>query len=118
MGLPALAVVTTCVALLATALVPVSASAATSAVDLSMSIGDGGVPFVAQQDPGTTSTPSGTWTLTVRNTGPSASSGTTQVVFSASGNDPNFLPSSGSGWSCEDTGYLVRTCTNGAAVPA
>ena len=112
----ALAAATVCVALLATGLVSASASGATSAVDLIMSLSDGGSPFVARQDPGTTSTPSGTWTLTVRNTGTSASSGTTQVVFSASGDNGAFLPSSGSGWSCQDTGYLVRTCTNGTAV--
>jgi hypothetical protein len=117
-GLRALAVATTGVALLGTAVVsaPTSASAATSAVDLVMSLSDGGLPFIAQQDPGTSSTPSGTWTLTVRNTGTSASSGTTQVVFSASANSGNFLPSSGSGWSCQDTAYLQRTCTNGTAV--
>jgi hypothetical protein len=99
------------------AIAPVSASAASSAVDLTMSISDGGVPFVAQKDASTTSRPSGTWTVTVRNTGTSASSGTTQIVFAAYATG-YFLPSDGTGWTCADTGDRVRTCTNTAKVPA
>ena len=87
------------------------------AVNLSMSLGDGGSPFVAQADASTTSTPSGTWTVTVRNTGTSASSGTTTIQFEASSTG-YFLPSAGTGWTCDDTGDRVRTCTNAASVPA
>jgi hypothetical protein len=87
------------------------------AVDLSMSIGDGGSPWAAQANAATSSTPSGTWTVTVRNTGTFASSGTTQIVFAASATG-YFLPSAGSGWTCSDTGDRVRTCTNTAPVPA
>jgi hypothetical protein len=81
-----------------------------------MSLSDGGSPWVAQADASTTTTPSGTWTLTVRNTGTSASSGTTQIQFDASATG-YFLPSAGTGWTCADTGDRVRTCTNTAAVP-
>ena len=89
------------------------------AVNLSMSIGDGGSPWVAQKDASTTSTPSGTWTITVRNTGTSASSGTTTIRLDAISTG-YFLPSSGQGWTCTDTpaGDRIRTCTNDAVVPA
>jgi hypothetical protein len=113
----AFAVVSVCAGLLAISLVPASASAASPAVDMVMSVGDGGSPFVAQADAFTTSTPSGTWTVTVRNTGTSASSGTTTIQIEAGGTG-YFLTSAGSGWSCADTGDRVRTCTNAAAVPA
>ena len=83
-----------------------------------MSIDDGGSPFVAQKDAGTTSTPSGTWTVTVRNTGTAASSGTTEVDFGL-GNITGYLqPASGSGWTCDNTSQSDLTCTNTAAVPA
>jgi hypothetical protein len=85
-----------------------------------MSVGDGGVPFVARKDASPTSPRSGTWTVTVRNTGTAASSGTTQVQFDTTPNGgyTGFLqPVGGSGWSC-DTNNLVATCTNTAAVPA
>ena len=90
------------------------------AVNLSMSVSDGGSPFVAQKDAATSSTPSGTWTVTVRNTGTSASSGTTTINFNANvnGNGTGYLlPGTGQGWTC-DNDVHVRTCTNDAAVPA
>ena len=111
------AVAFACVVLLAVNLTPALASTASPAVDMIMSLGDGGSPFVAQKDASSTSTPSGTWTVTVRNTGTSASSGTTTIQLQA-GATGYFLPSAGQGWSCTDTGDRVRTCTNDAAVPA
>jgi hypothetical protein len=44
-----------------------------------MPISDGGSPSAAQQNAGATSPPSGTWTVTVRNTGTAANSGTAQI---------------------------------------
>ena len=103
-------------------LLPASASAASSAVDLSMSVSDGGAPFVAQQNASPTSGAGGTWTVTVRNTGTAASSGTTQVQFNAApyGNVYGYLQTSGgSGWTCDNNGNgYVETCTNTTAVPA
>ena len=91
------------------------------AVNLSMSIDDGGSPFVAVQGASITGPSSGAWTVTVRNTGTVASSGTTQVEFNAAvnGNHYGYLQDSlgGTGWSCDNTGY-VATCTNAASVPA
>jgi hypothetical protein len=85
---------------------------------MTMSVDDGGSPFVAQADALTTSTPSGTWTATARNTGTSASPGTTTINFNANGNGIGYLlPGTGQGWT-RDTGDRVRTCTNDAAVPA
>ena len=94
-----------CLALLAWSLVPASALAASSAVDLVVSVSDGGSPFVAQKDAATSSTPSGTWTVTVRNTGTSASSGTTTINFNANvnGNGTGYLlPGTGQGWTCDN----------------
>jgi hypothetical protein len=82
-----------------------------------MSVSDGGSPFAAQQNAGPTSPPSGTWTVTVRNTGTAASSGTTQIQLSMDYNSSHLQPASGSGWSCDTTSYGA-TCTNTAAVPA
>src|SRR5215469_9407252 len=84
------------------------------AVDMSMSLSDGGAPWTAQSNQQST-TPSGTWTLRVRNTGTVASSGTTTIVFSAYSTG-KFLPSTGKGWSCDDTNAVVRTCTSGWSV--
>jgi hypothetical protein len=67
-----------------------------------MSVSDGGSPWVAQSDASTASAPSGTWTVRVRNTGTSASSGTTTVEFDA-GATGYFLPSAGQDWTCTDT---------------
>ena len=87
------------------------------AVNLSMSVGNGGSPWVAQSDASTASPPSGTWTVRVRNTGTSASSGTTTVELDAAATG-YFLPSAGQGWTCTDTGDRIRSCSNDAAVPA
>jgi hypothetical protein len=97
--------------------VSASASAASPAVDMVMSISDGGSPFVARADASTSSTPSGTWTVTVRNTGTSASSGTTTIQFAASATG-YFPASAGTGWTCTDTGDRARSCSNTAHVPA
>jgi hypothetical protein len=106
----AVAALSVCIAL-ALSLVPAAASAASaSPVDLVMSVDDGGSPWVAQKDAQTTSTPSGTWTITVRNTGTSASSGTTTIQLDAISTG-YFLPSAGQGWTCTDTGDRIRTCT-------
>jgi Cutinase len=115
----AVAIVSVCVALLVIGLVPGSASAASSGVDMVMSLSDGGSPFVAQKDASTTSTPSGTWTITVRNTGTAASSGTTTIELDAIATG-YFLPSAGQGWTCTDivSTDRVRSCTNDASVPA
>ena len=92
------------------------------AVNLSMSVSDGGAPFVARKDASPTSPPSGTWTVTVRNTGTAASSGTTQVQFDTApnGGRVGYLQTSGgSGWTCSDNGSgQVEICTNTAVVPA
>src|SRR6185437_1622958 len=115
----AVAALCVCIAL-ALSLVPAAASAApASSVDLVMSIDDGGSPWVAQKDAQTTSTPSGTWTIAARNTGTSASSGTTTIQLDAISTG-YVLPSAGQGWTCTDTGAgdRIRTCTNDAAVPA
>ena len=82
-----------------------------------MTVSDGGSPFAAQQDAGPTSPPGGTWTVTVRNTGTAASSGTTQIQLSMDYTSSHLQPASGSGWSCDTTSYRA-TCTNTAAVPA
>ena len=118
----AFAVASVCVAQLAIGPAPAFASAASSAVDMVMSVSDGGAPFVAQQNASPTSPPSGTWTVTVRNTGTAASSGTTQVQFDTApdGGTLGYLQTSGgSGWTCNDNGSgEVEICTNTAAVPA
>lgn len=84
------AVVSVCVALLAAGLTPELASGASPAVDVIMSIDDGGSPFVAVRGASTTGPSSGAWAVTVRNTGTVASSGTTQVEFNAAVNGNNF----------------------------
>ncbi len=92
------------------------------AVNLSMSVSDGGAPFVAQKDASPSSGAGGTWTVTVRNTGTKASSSATQVQFNAAvdGNVYGYLQTSGgSGWTCDNNGYGYDvTCTNTAVVRA
>src|SRR5262249_27167578 len=68
-------------------------------------------------DAGPTSPPSGAWTVTVRNTGTAASSGTTQVELYFVNGTGYLQPATGSGWTCDDrTGS--QTCTNTDPVPA
>ena len=81
-----------------------------------MSVSEGGSPFAGQQNAGATSPPRGTRTVTVRNTGTAASSGTTRIQLSMNHNS-HLQPASGSGWSCDTTSYGA-TCINTAAVPA
>ena len=89
-----------------------------TAVNLSMSLSDGGGPFMAHQAGGKPKL-SGTWTVTVRNTGTSASTGTTKIVFESPGETVTgqFLTSSGTGWTCHGNGPEIRICVNPAAVP-
>src|SRR5438067_1665024 len=90
------------------------------AVNLAVSVADGGQPFVAL--PGDEvwngSASSGAWSVMVRNTGTSASSGTTTVQFGASATGRT-RPPSGTGWSCSDNNTSTQeTCTNDAVVDA
>jgi len=55
--------------------------------------------------------------VTVRNTGTAASSGQTTVLLQAAATG-YFRDSTGTGWTCADTGDRVRTCTNQASIPA
>jgi hypothetical protein len=81
-----------------------------------MPVSDGGSPFAAQQNAGRFPAE---WhrTVTVRNTGTAASSGTTQIQLSMDYTSSHLQPASGSGWSC-DTTSCGATCINTAAVPA
>ena len=82
-----------------------------------MSVSDGGSPFAAQQNAGPASPPSGTRTMTLRNTGTAASSGTTRIQLSMDYTSSHLQPASGGGWSCDTTSYGA-TCTNTAMMPA
>src|SRR5215469_6288819 len=109
-----LLVIAGCAVLLASTQTAAHGAAKALTADLSMSLSDGGTQWTAQSNQQST-TPSGTWTLTVRNTGTAASSGTTTIIFSAYSTG-KFLPSTGKGWSCDDTNAVVRTCTSGWSV--
>jgi hypothetical protein len=69
-----------------------------------MPVSDGGSPFAVQQNAGPASPPSGTWTVTARNTG-TASPGTTQIQLSMDCNSSHPQPASDTGWSCDTTAY-------------
>ena len=112
----AFAFVSVCVAQFAIGSNPAPA-ATTSAVDMVVSVSDGGSPFVAQPKAGLTSPPSGAWAVTVRNTGTAASSGTTKVELEQAVVTGYVQHASGSGWTCSHTGSYA-TCTNPAVVPA
>src|SRR5215469_4636103 len=111
-----LLVIAGCAVLLASTQTAAHGAAKALTADLSMSLSDGGTQWTAQSNQQST-TPSGTWTLTVRNTGTAASSGTTTIIFSAYSTG-KFLPSTGKGWSCDDTNAVVHTCTNRTSVGA